>query len=78
VNFELEVQAYVFSVPDLGGRGYCPGIHIEKIEKGGIHIEREVTTQVVNDLFLVDLVHHTVVCKTRGLHDNICPGPPQA
>jgi hypothetical protein len=34
--------------------------------KGGTRIEKEGTTQVVNDLFLVDLVHYRVVCGTRG------------
>jgi hypothetical protein len=62
-----------------GAKGaIAPGIHIDgghTHRERGRERERESTTQVGNDLFLVNLVHHRVVCETRGIHDDICPGP---
>jgi hypothetical protein len=49
-----------YTVPDLGGGAevtIAPG----STSKGDTHIEKEGTTQVVNNLFLADLIHHKVV-----------------
>jgi hypothetical protein len=54
----INMQAYQ-PVPDLEGG------------QGGTHIEREGTHTT---LFFVNLVHHRVVARLGGLHDDICPG----